>query len=87
LNLKRVPLDDNVLFSSAAMIIDEDLSAPKTVAVVLFSGGGNIIYLHNKFYLKHLTEIQVAAEEIMGETLRAHRIKVFMCEVLGVDQY
>lgn len=87
MNLKRVSLDDGVIFSSAAMIIDSDLESPKTVAVVVFSSGGNIIYLHKSEYKKHLDQIQVTAEKFVGETLRANRIKVFICEVLGVDQY
>ena len=87
MKLKRIDLHDGKTFSSAAMIIDEETPAPKTIAVVLFSGGGNIIYLHKKEYVKHLAEIQVVAEESFGETLRARRIKVFMCEVLPVEEY
>ena len=87
MKLKRISLFYNELFSSAAMIIDEESEFPKTVAVVIFSSGGNIIYLHKKEYVQHLDEIQVAAEKFIGETLRASRIKVFMCDVLPVEEY
>jgi len=87
MKLKRIDLHDGKLFSSAAMIMDEESKSPKFVAVVLFSDGGNIIYLHKKEYVDRLDQIQIVAEETFGETMRASRIKVFMCEVLGVDQY
>ena len=87
LKLKRIDLHDGKPFSSAAMIIDEESESPKTVAVVIFSGGGNIIYLNKREYIIHLDEIQVTAEKFIGETLKARRIKVFMCEAVEVEEY
>ncbi|MDD4979568.1 MAG: hypothetical protein PHI29_13160 [Gallionella sp.] len=80
-NLKRIGfLPDNSgvyphVFSSAAMLIDEDRPENKTVALVIFSSGGNIIYKHHPDYKDE--ELMVAAEFFVGETLRAHRWKVF----------
>lgn len=83
MKLKRVPLNDGDPFTSAAMVIDDELSAPKTVAVVLFSSGGNVIYLHNEEYAHSMEKIEMimaAAEEYFGESVRAQRFKVFLCE-------
>jgi hypothetical protein len=80
-DLKRIGfLPDNSgvyphVFSSAAMLIDADKPEHKTVAIVIFSSGGNIIYKHYPEYKDE--ELMVAAECFVGETLRANRWKVF----------
>ncbi len=84
-DLKRIGfLPDNSdiypdVFSSAAMLIDADRPDKKTVAVVIFSPGGNIIYKHHPEYKDE--ELMVAAECYVGETLRAQRWKVFSVTV------
>lgn len=86
-NLKRIGfLPDNSgiyphVFSSAAMLIDTDLPDRKTVAFVIFSSGGNIIYKHYPDYKDE--ELMVAAEFYVGETLRANRWKVFNVKAQG----
>ncbi len=68
------------LFSSAAIIIDEDRAPSKTrgkaVGTVIFSPGGNIVYNH---YPKEYTDLdlQVAAEYYVGETLCARRYRTY----------
>jgi len=84
--LKRIDLQEEP-FSSAALIIDEEITDQhqgKMVAVVVFSSGGNIIYLHKRGY--NLNELLVAAEKFLGETLRANRLKVFDCSVIPPEK-
>ena len=79
MRLERVDINEEP-FSSSALVIDEDRKkGPKTVALVLFSSGGNIVYLHEPKLdnpLGHL-KIMVAAEKFIGETLKSRRYKIF----------
>ena len=87
MKLSRVSLTNGKVFSSAAMVKDEDYQGKdgSIIALVVFSNGGNLIYLHKHEYAneKNLTQIQVAAEETLGETLAAKRFKVFLVETMS----
>jgi len=74
-NLKAVNIKEGDLFSSIAFVTDEDLEKEKLVATILYSSGGNIIYLHKEGYDE--LELQVACETFLFETINARRFIVF----------
>jgi hypothetical protein len=80
-NLTRIGFtpEDADLYTSAAMILDEDRKEQKVVATVFYSSGGNIIYKHYPEYKDE--ELMVAGEKFIGETMNARRWKVFICKV------
>ena len=82
MKLKRSDLLEKVGLTSVAAVIDEDLptdGSGNMVALVLYSPGGNVVYLHKEGY--PIFNILVAGETFVGETLNAHRYKVFKVRV------
>lgn len=91
MNLTRVgfkPEDKSELFSSAAMILDQDQTDKhkgKVVGVVFFSGGGNVLYKHDPAIPDEA--LMVAGECFVGETLRTSRWKTFNVQVETPRKY
>ena len=89
MKLKRIDLNEEP-FSSAALVIDEDVQDPKIgqmVAIVLYSTGGNVIVWLKDGY--NGPEVFVAGEKFVGETMAGgieQRIKEFRAGVVPVEK-
>jgi len=64
--------------TSVGLVIDEDIKDPgegNVVALILYTRGGHIIYLHRDGYDPH--KLLVAGEKYVGESLQAPRYKIY----------
>ena len=81
MDLERVKLEDMGI-TSFSFVKDNDLDKEKgtLVALILYSGGGNIVIFFKDGYTPE--EVLVAGEKYVGETLNTNRFKVYKAEVI-----